>query len=141
LTGIILVSHSDMAEGTKHAAEMSLGSQEFLFAVCYYVGESFEDLYNNIQSVIDQNKCENWILFTDMFGDTPSNVAALISTKNNAVVITGFSLGMLLEALVRRQNLDFKLLAESVMNSGKNGIKYIDRQMILNGINGREVKE
>ncbi|WP_132995666.1 PTS sugar transporter subunit IIA [Sporanaerobacter acetigenes] len=134
MTGIIIVTHSNMAEGIKDAAEMILGEKEGFFAVGYYVGESLEDLYNKIENVILENTCEEWVIFTDMFGDTPSNVASIVCTKYDAVVVTGANLGMIIETLVSRDSLKRDEFIDSLLNVGKSDIRYIDRDIILNNI-------
>ena len=134
MTGIIVVSHSNMADGIKDAAEMILGEKEAFFSVGYYVGESLEDLYNKIENIISENKCGNWIIFTDMFGDTPSNVASIICTKYDAVVVTGVNLGIVIETIVSRDILGRDELVDSLLNIGKSDIRYIDRDIILNNI-------
>lgn len=134
MTGIIVVTHSNMADGVKNAAEMILGEKEAFFPVGYYVGESLEDLYNKIENIILENSCEKWIIFTDMFGDTPSNVASIICTKHDAVVVTGVNLGIVIETLVSRDNLERDDLVTSLLNIGKSDIRYIDRDIILNNI-------
>ena len=134
MPGIIIVTHSSMADGVKDAVEMILGEQEAFFSVGYYVGESLEDLYKKIENIILKYPQENWIVFTDMFGDTPSNVASIICTKYNAVIIAGVNLVMVMETLVSRDSFKKEDLVDSLLKAGKSGIKYIDRDMILNNI-------
>ena len=110
------------------------GEKEGFFAVGYYVGESLEDLYNKIENVILKNTCEEWVIFTDMFGDTPSNVASIVCTKYDAVVVTGANLGMIIETLVSRDSLKRDEFIDSLLNVGKSDIRYIDRDIILNNI-------
>lgn len=132
MTGIIVATHSNMADGIKDAVEMILEEQKAFFSVGYYVGESLEDLYKKIENTILENPHENWIVFTDMFGDTPSNVASIICTKYDAFIITGVNLGMVIESLVLRDSLKADCLIDSLLEAGKSGIRYIDRDMILN---------
>lgn len=134
MTGIIVVTHSSMADGLKDAVEMILGTQRDFFTVGYYVGESLEDLYNKIENIISENTCKNWIIFTDMFGDTPSNVASIICTKHDAVVVTGVNLGMVIETIVSRDSYERDDIIDSLLKVGKSDIRYIDRNMILNNI-------
>lgn len=135
MTGIIVVTHSNMADGIKDAAEMIVGEQKGFFSVGYYVGESLEDLYKKIEDIILLNTLyENWIIFIDMFGDTPSNVASVICTKYNVTIVTGVNLGMLMEAIVSRNSSKGDDLIDSLLEVGKSSIRYINKDMILNNI-------
>lgn len=132
MKGIIIVTHSNMAKGAKDAAEMIVGEQEHLYAVGFYVGEGLEDLHSKIQKIIDDNKCDEWIIFTDMFGATPANVSSVIATENEATIVTGFNLSMILESLALRDSIETKELVSRLTDIDNLGIRYIDKDIILN---------
>lgn len=132
MKGIIIVTHSNMANGTKEAAEMIVGEQENFYALGFYVGEGLEDLHSKIQKIIDENNCDEWIIFTDMFGATPANVSSIIATENKATVITGFNLGMILECVALRDSVETKELVSQLTDTDNLGIRYIDKDIILN---------
>ncbi|SKC35698.1 PTS sugar transporter subunit IIA [Maledivibacter halophilus] len=134
MIGIIIVSHSNMANGIKDAVEMIVGEQENLFSVGYYIEDSLEDLSNNITNIIDNGECDEWIIFTDMFGDTPSNVSAVVTTQKNADVITGVNLVMILEILNMRKNHNKNEIIDQIVNIGKSGITTITKDEIMKNI-------
>ncbi len=132
MIGVIIVTHGDMAKGMKNAAEMIVGEKEFLFAIGYHVGESLKDLENRICRSIDRNKkYDKWIIFSDMFGGTPSNVSSVVITQKNGVLITDVNLSMVLQALTNAGKSDFKTCIKSVMESGENCPRMITKEAIM----------
>lgn len=130
MIGIIIVTHSDMASGIHKAVEMIAGKQENFSSIGFYVDDTLEELSQKIDSEIKKNNCENTIIFTDMFGDTPTNVSAVVTTKINAVVVTGVNLGMVLESLTCREYLEIDRLIEQITKAGTDGIRYITKELI-----------
>lgn len=61
------------------------------------------------------------LVFTDMYGSTPSNIAYSLAEKGRVNVISGINLPMLIRAL-NYQTLDLDALTEKAVSGGKEGI-------------------
>lgn len=131
MVGVILVTHGDMALGIKGAAEMIIGRQDKFSTVGLYAGESIDDLGRKVEDEIERISCREIILFTDMFGDTPTNVCTLISAQRDYTVITGVNLSMVLECLINRSKLKIDELIEHVAENGNSSIKVIKKDDFL----------
>lgn len=127
MVGVIIVTHGDMAIGMKDATEMIIGKQDKFSAVGLYAGESIEDLSKKVEEEIERTNCKEIILFTDMFGDTPTNVCTLISAQRGCTVITGVNLTMVLECLINRSKLKIDELVEYVVENANSSIRVIKK--------------
>ena len=67
------------------------------------------------------------VLFTDMFGGTPSNMAFSFLEKGKVEVITGTNLPMLLKFTFVQKSTDLADVARSVYEDGKNSIYLASR--------------
>ena len=79
------------------------------------------------------NNCEGIIIFTDLMGGTPFNVAAQLGRGNDRIrVLGGTNLPMLVEIVMSRKFMDdLDGLADSVVETGKEQvIKYEFKQVV-----------
>ncbi len=74
------------------------------------------------------------MIFTDLFGASPTNAAALALVDVDAAVIAGVNLPMIAEMLtLRNQNLNFEDLLNDIAAKGKDNIRIITKKMISEG--------
>ena len=64
---------------------------------------------------------EGVLILTDLFGATPSNIAAKLYVEHRVAIIAGLNLPMLIRTL-NYPMLDLDLLAEKAYTGGKDGI-------------------
>ena len=72
------------------------------------------------------------LIFTDLLGASPYNASAqaIREHPNKSVVcITGINLPMLLEAILKREDMDLEALVDYLMDVGKNGITKLSLNM------------
>ena len=132
--GILVCTHSALAEGFKQAIEMLMGPQENFETIGLYEGDDIFSLSKEIAKQIIVMQTEKNLVFTDLFGASPSNAAAMALIEINATIITGVNLPMVAETLaLRRQYLDFKDFVLDIMNKGKDSIRVITKEMVLKG--------
>ena len=62
------------------------------------------------------------MLFTDMFGGTPSNIALSFLNQDNTEVVTGVNLPMILKYHHHREGRSLRELASLVRDGGQKGI-------------------
>ena len=91
-------------------------------------------LTEEIAKAMDELKdCEGIIIFTDLMGGSPFNVAASLGHgKENVRIVAGTNLPMLVEIVMSRKFMDdLDGLVESVLETGKEQVtKYEFKQVV-----------
>lgn len=132
MIGVGVITHGDLANGIKNAAQMIMGEIDHFDALSLTEGADLSVFSESVLSLAESvNGGEGVLLFVDLFGATPFNTIASIrnqlSEKGIAVqIITGVNLPMIIEALAMRQSISLKELAPSIVNTGKESIKAIE---------------
>jgi mannose PTS system EIIA component len=122
MIGIVIVSHGKFAEGLKDALTMITGNQPYLDTVSLESGDNMDEFKQRIgDAILKVDTGDGCIVFTDLFGASPSNSAAYW-TSEKVQVITGANLPMILEFLTLRDMACNKKLAFSVIELGKGSI-------------------
>ena len=133
MVGILVCTHSSLARGFKDAVEMVMGLQESFATIGFFEGEDMLSLNKKITNQINEMDTESNIIFTDLFGASPSNAAAMSLMEINGAVITGVNFPMLLESLVyRNQSSNLDELLTYIVENGKDSIKLITKEMVTN---------
>jgi PTS system mannose-specific IIA component len=133
---IIVATHGDLGRELVHIAQLIIGAQSDLAAVCVEIHEGIEDLRHKLETLLQHRPQEGALVLVDMFGGSPSNVALVLSQKYPLKVVTGVNLPMLLEAITHRSVLELGALAELVRSKGQQSI--INADELLNPPFGRE---
>lgn len=131
MIGIIIVTHSNFAEGIKNSVEMIAGKQDNFTAINFENGEDIEDLKNRIsQKAIEYtSKGLDVIYVTDLKGATPFNACLYVSTQIWGPVVAGLCLPILLELVLTRDTMDIEDLSSYVryvITNAKESIQVID---------------
>jgi PTS system mannose-specific IIA component len=122
MIGLVVICHEDMALELLKAAEMIVGRIEAAATVSVKQESAPETLREDIQRAIkavDHRK--GIMLFTDMFGGTPSNIA-LAFLSDAVEVITGVNLSMLIKFANHRDEKPLADLAKLVQEAGQKSI-------------------
>ncbi|MCX7699141.1 MAG: PTS sugar transporter subunit IIA [Candidatus Goldbacteria bacterium] len=117
MTGIIIISHYTLAESLKKTIELIIGERENVSALTLSKNEKVESFSERLKKEAEKlNKGFGVIIFADMFGGTPSNVALSLFANNDDIkIITGFNLPIVIEAIMhssKKSNELFKILME-----------------------------
>ena len=132
--GIVVCTHSVLADGFKQAIEMLMGPQENFAAIGLYEGDDIMDLSGKIIELTKSMQTTKSVIFTDLFGASPTNAAALALVDVDAAVIAGVNLPMIAEILtLRSQNSNFDDLLNDIVAKGKENIRIITKKMISEG--------
>lgn len=122
MVGLVLVCHGDMGTELVKAAEMIVGRVEAVLAVSVRQESAPETLRDEIQDAIKKVDRKNGVMvFTDMFGGTPSNIA-LAFLGENVEVVTGVNLSMLIKFANHRDDKTIAELARLVQEAGQKSI-------------------
>ena len=124
MIGLVIVSHGRLADELLAAAEHVVGSLDDVVAVSIGPDDDMERRRQDILEAAEQvNQDSGVIIFTDMFGGTPSNLAISVMEKAGAEVIAGVNLPMLIKVASIRAE---KPLPETVAAAYEAGRKYIN---------------
>ena len=131
MIGIIIVTHSNFAEGIKNSVEMIAGKQDNFTAINFENGEDIEDLKNRISQKAEEytSKGLDVIYVTDLKGATPFNACLYVSTQIWGPVAAGLCLPILLELVLTRDTMDIEDLSSYVryvITNAKESIQVID---------------
>ena len=131
MIGIIIVTHSNFAEGIKNSVEMIAGKQDNFTAINFENGEDIEDLKNRISQKTEEytSKGLDVIYVTDLKGATPFNACLYVSTQIWGPVVAGLCLPILLELVRTRDTMDIEDLSSYVryvITNAKESIQVID---------------
>lgn len=122
MIGIVLVSHAHIAQEMKRAVEHVLGSQAYMEALDVVSSESPNTLQDQLETMIQRcDRGQGTLVFADMFGGTPCNIALSFLKQGECEVISGFNLPSLVKASSRRMDKDVNLtrLAHEVVEAGQ----------------------
>ncbi|CCK80366.1 PTS sugar transporter subunit IIA [Desulfobacula toluolica] len=124
MTGILLVTHANLGSSLVETVEFILGSkQDNLFSVSINILEDPDSLRKKIKKGISKVITDNGvIIFTDMFGGTPSNLSYAFLEEGRVEVISGVNLPILLKAVKSRSKMDMEKLTSSLIEHGKKSI-------------------
>lgn len=131
MIGIIIVTHSNFAEGIKNSVEMIVGKQDNFTAINFENGEDIEDLKNRISQKAEEytSKGLDVIYVTDLKGATPFNACLYVSTQIWGPVVAGLCLPILLELVLTRDTMEIEDLSSYVsyvITNAKESIQVID---------------
>jgi len=122
MVGLVVVCHEDMGAELVKAAEMIVGKIEGVLSVSVKQESAPESLRSEIQNAIKKVDRKNGVmLFTDMFGGTPSNIA-LAFLGDTVEVVTGVNLSMLIKFANHRDEKSLPELAKLVQEAAQKSI-------------------
>lgn len=122
MIGLVVVCHEDMGAELVKAAEMIVGKIEAVATVSVKQESAPETLRDEIQSAMKKvDRKKGIMLFTDMFGGTPSNIA-LAFLGEGVEVVTGANLSMVIKFANHRDEKSLPELAKLVQEAAQKSI-------------------
>lgn len=123
MIGGIIVSHGKLAEEILNALTIILGEVLNIEAISIGWYDDVEESKKKInQSLKRVNKKNGVVIFTDMFGGTPSNLSFSFLKDNKVEIITGVNLPMLIKFASLQRSSSLKEVAKKVVEQGKKNI-------------------
>ncbi len=124
MPGILIVTHPDLGQSLIHTLELILDRPaDRVASLTIDIREDADLLRKKIQNAIHDLRSEKGVLiFTDMFGGTPSNLSYSFMEEGVVEVISGVNLPMLLKAVTSRERMELGELATSLVASGRRSI-------------------
>ncbi len=123
MIGGIIVSHGRLAEELLNALTIILGEAPNIEAISIGWYNDVDDSKKKInQSMKKVDQKNGVIIFTDMFGGTPSNLSFSFLKDNQVEIITGVNLPMLIKFVSLQRSNNLKEVARKVVEQGKKNI-------------------
>jgi len=125
LIGLVVVAHENVGEAMLAALEHVMGPQSLTAAMSIGVDADIDANMNELRDRLGKliKRCDSGsgvLLFADMFGGTPCNLALSCMQEYRVEVLSGFNLPMLVKAASLRQSLnDLTLMAYQTRESGR----------------------
>lgn len=125
MTGILVVTHGNLASTLIETLDFIMGKeQDRMLPISIDIKEDPDNLRKKIkQGILKVSQDKGVLIFTDMFGGTPSNLAYSFLDEGKIEVISGVNLPLLLKAVTaRKKSMDLETLANTLVEHGKRSI-------------------
>jgi PTS system ascorbate-specific IIA component len=121
--GLLLITHSRIGEAMlETAGKMLEGAPLGVENLPVATDCNPDELIAQASALINRlDQGHGVLVFTDMYGSTPSNIAYKLAQKGRVHVISGINLPMLIRTL-NYQTLDLGALTEKAVSGGQEGI-------------------
>ncbi len=121
--GAVIISHGQVANELVAAAEAVVGDVTDLAAVSIGWHDDVEMAQNEIRRAIKTvSSGAGVLLLTDMFGGTPTNIAAMFLKDSEVEIVTGVNLPMVIKVASSNREMTLQQLAKEVEEQGKEAI-------------------
>lgn len=131
MVGAVIVTHGGLAKELLDAAERIVGPTESIRAVAIDWDDEVADARAQIETAIDEVVGGGRVLvFTDMFGGTPTNVSLSFLEQDKVEIITGVNLPMLVKLTsLQRSEAPLIEVAREVRDRGQKSV-YIASEIL-----------
>ncbi|HTG13723.1 MAG TPA: PTS sugar transporter subunit IIA, partial [Blastocatellia bacterium] len=123
MIGGVIVTHGQLANELVSAAEMIVGEIHHIIAVSIGWHDEVDISREQIERAIQQvDSGAGVLLLTDMFGGTPTNIAASFLGQASVEVVTGVNLPMVIKLAAQDADETLAALARRVRDEGQQQI-------------------
>lgn len=124
MTGLLVVTHAGLGKALIETVEFIMGTKyENLMSISIDIKENPDLLLKKIKKGIKKVRDDQGvIIFTDMFGGTPSNLSYSFLEEGKVEVMTGVNLPILLKAVDIRGEKTLMEATEIILKYGKRSI-------------------
>ncbi|MGX7205405.1 PTS sugar transporter subunit IIA [Enterococcus pingfangensis] len=134
MTGILIVTHGEMAKGIMDGLSLIMGEQEEYQTLGLRHGDDIVEFGEKIQASIRQlDKGDGVLVLADLFSASPYNQTALSFNKlkdHSYRLISGVNLPLIIEVFNQRMiGADLETMYQAAMTAGKEGIKEFLEEM------------
>ena len=125
MIGALIVTHGNLAHELLNAARKIEASVGVIEAVPLEWTDTVDEAREKIRQALNRIGTENGvIIFTDMFGGTPSNISLSFLEKDRVEIVTGVNLPMLVKfATMQQEARDVATLAHVISEKGSKAIR------------------
>ena len=124
MVGIVIVAHGNLPSEFIKTANMILGEEiQKTISISITPKDSSDYVADQIKSAIKQvDDGDGVMIFTDMFGGTPSNISLSFLELGKVEVISGLNLPMMLQIATSREGVSLSELGTMLCITGRENI-------------------
>jgi PTS system mannose-specific IIA component len=125
LTGALIVTHGKLAYELLNAAQQIEADVRGIEAVALEWSDSVDEAREKIRVALERVSVDrSVIIFTDMFGGTPSNISLSFLEEGRVEIVTGVNLPMVVKfAMLKEEARDVATLAHVISEKGSKAIR------------------
>src|SRR5512146_1124401 len=125
MIGALIVTHGNLAHELLNAARQIEADVSAIEAVSLEWNETVDAAREKIGAALKRVGAErDVIIFTDMFGGTPSNISLSFLEKGHVEIVTGVNLPMVVKfAMVKQESKDVSTVAHMITDKGSKAIR------------------
>lgn len=125
MIGALIVTHGNLAHELLNAAQQIEADVTGIEAVPLEWNETVDASREKIRQALERvGRDRDVIIFTDMFGGTPSNISLSFLEKGRVEIVTGVNLPMIVKfATVKQEAKDVATLAHVISEKGSKAIR------------------
>jgi PTS system ascorbate-specific IIA component len=127
MIGVLIIAHGDLGDGLVHSAKHVLGALPPRFQR-FSVGADDDplNLLPKVRKVVEAlDEGDGVLIFSDIFGATPCNLACKLIQPGKVEVIAGVNLPMLVRALTYRDK-GLETMIKKAVSGGCDGVVHVD---------------
>ena len=125
MIGALIVTHGNLAHELLNAARQIEADVSGIEAVPLEWSDTVDEAREKIAAALSRIGHDRAvIIFTDMFGGTPSNISLSFLEQNRIEIVTGVNLPMIVKfAMVKQDAKDVSTLAHVISEKGSKAIR------------------
>lgn len=124
MKGIIIATHGQLSVGLKDAVDVVTGMGDEIDSISLNRDENLDDFEEKFLSLVSKYKDEGSLVFVDMVGGSPYNVALKhLNSDLNYEVIAGVNMMMIVEVLTNLNTLSIEELSLMAKEIGQQSIE------------------
>ena len=121
--GGVIVSHGQLANELLAAAETVIGEIGHVTAVSIGWHDDVDLARSEVERAIKSvSKGAGVVVMTDMFGGTPTNIAAMFISPGEVELVTGVNLPMVIKLASNTKEVSLEEMARAIEEQGKTSI-------------------
>ena len=125
MIGALIVTHGNLAHELLNAARQIEADIAGIEAVALDWSDTVDQAREKIAAALQRvGGDRDVIIFTDMFGGTPSNISLSFLEKGHVEIVTGVNLPMVVKfAMVKQESKDLATVAHMISEKGSKAIR------------------
>ena len=126
MIGALIVTHGNLAYELLNAARQIEADVTGIEAVPLEWNDTVDQAREKIAAALERDRAAtaHVIIFTDMFGGTPSNISLSFLEQGRIEIVTGVNLPMIVKfAMVKEEAKDVATLAHVISEKGSKAIR------------------
>ena len=125
----LIITHGDLGKELISIAESILEEKVDTECISLEWEEDGTRIMNKIEAYLNKNKENKVIIFTDMFGGSPTNISFKFNNPD-IEIITGINLpGFLKYLTYKNKNLSFQEIVKTIKKGAMDGINIISEYL------------